>query len=427
MWGKRPSDLKPDDIDRIVSEQVQEGSQVELKGTLPAKGSAVDPWISGKDDVGEFARNKLVEEVIAFANGHGGWLVVGVQETSTKPARASAVVPMRDCEELAERLRRMCRDCIEPKLPVLDVAGVPMGADGAGVVVFHAPRSRVAPHRHTVNKECFIRRADRTEKMTMREIQDLTLQVERGLAAIERQFQDQREKFAERFAEYRGGNTHAFGLRATLVPLTPMYIDRVHGNQAASPPAHTLHATVEGRPFTLGFWGAGGGAAWRPIVRGTINANSSIRVTSSREVHCDGLIEYVVMHQREGEERRLFHLPIEVVMGSFGNALCAAERFRRAGGAPDVEYGLELQITSPLDLPIGRYGGLHFESEALGPLPAGTTLPRYSVGAPDEFQNLSQVFERDFLNGAGHDFPNVAKIDFERALKELGLTDTAAP
>ena len=54
-------------------------------------------------------------------------------------------------------------------------------------------------------------------------------------------------------------------------------------------------------------------------------------------------------------------------------------------------------------------------------------MPRYSVGAPDEFQNLSQVFERDFLNGAGHDFPNVARIDFERALKELGLTDTAAP
>jgi hypothetical protein len=153
-------------------------------------------------------------------------------------------------------------------------------------------------------------------------------------------------------------------------------------------------------------------------------------LTSSREVHCDGLIEYVVMHQREAEERGpgspVFYLPIQFVMGLFGNALCAAEKFRRAAGAPDVEYGLELQIASPVDLPIGKYGGVQF-GETLGPLPAGTTFPRYSVGPPDEFQNLSQVFERDFLNGAGHDFSTPATIDFERALRELGLTDTAAP
>jgi hypothetical protein len=97
----------------------------------------------------------------------------------------------------------------------------------------------MAPHRHTVTKECYVRRADRTEKMTMREVQDLTLQVERGLTAIERQFQEQREQFARRFAAYRGANTHAFGLRATLVPLTPIYVDRVHGNDAAIPPSHT--------------------------------------------------------------------------------------------------------------------------------------------------------------------------------------------
>jgi hypothetical protein len=222
MFGKRPSELTPDDIDRVVSEQVQEGSQVECKGTLPAKGSAVDPWVSGRDHVGEFARNKLVEEVIAFANAYGGWLLVGIEETREKPARASALVPIRDCAELAERLRLMCRDCIEPTLPILEVAGVAMETDRAGVVVFHVPKSRMAPHRHTVTKECYIRRADRTEKMTMREVQDLTLQVERGLAAIERQFQKQRQQFGPHYEAYRAGSTHAFGLRATLVPLTPI-------------------------------------------------------------------------------------------------------------------------------------------------------------------------------------------------------------
>jgi Putative DNA-binding domain len=428
MFGKRPSELTPEDISRVVSEQVQEGSQIEFKGTLPAKGSAEDPWVAGRDQVGEFARNKLVEEVIAFANAYGGWLLVGIEETREKPARASAVVPIRDCGELAERLRLMCRDCIEPTLPILEVAGVAMGND-RGVLVFHVPKSRMAPHRHSVTKECYIRRADRSEKMTMREIQDLTLQVERGLAAIERQFQKQREQFASHFTAYRAGSTRAFGLRATLVPLTPIYVERVHGNEAASPPSHTLWGTIgDSKPYDLGL--RDGGGAWRPIVRGTIKSESNRRFASSREVHCDGLIEHVVMHRTEAEEggrpgATPFYLPIQWVMGLFGNALCAAEKFRRAAGAPDVEYGLKFDIASNAALPIGRYGGISF-GETLGPLPEGTTFPRYSVGGTDQFQSLSETFERDFWNGAGLDPPNVAAVDFERALRELGLTTAAA-
>ena len=74
--------------------------------------------------------------------------------------------------------------------------------------VFHVPRSRMAPHRHTANKECYVRRADRTEKMTMREIQELTLQVERGLAAIERRFEERRELFSAQFDRFKTNSTH---------------------------------------------------------------------------------------------------------------------------------------------------------------------------------------------------------------------------
>ena len=64
----------------------------------------------------------------------------------------------------------------------------------------------MAPHRHTVTKECYIRRADRTEKMTMREIQDLTLQVERGLVKIERRFGEREELFASIWDESTAGS-----------------------------------------------------------------------------------------------------------------------------------------------------------------------------------------------------------------------------
>jgi hypothetical protein len=115
-----------------------------------------------------------------------------------------------------------------------------------------------------------------------------------------------------------------------------------------------------------------------------------------------------------------------MIMGLFSNALCAAEKFRRAAGTPDVEYGLECEIVSPRDLSIGDHGVTHYWQAGLGPLPVGTKFPRYGVGAPDAFPNLIQVFERDFWDGAGHEAPNLlASVDFKRALVELGI-DTGA-
>jgi hypothetical protein len=350
MFGKRASELTPEDIDRVVSEQVQEGSQVEFKGTLPAKGSAVDPWVSGKGQVGEFARNKLVEEVIAFANAHGGWVLVGVEETREKPARASVVVPIRDCADLAERLRLMCRDCIEPTLPILEVAGVAIGTDRAGVVAFHVPRSRMAPHRHTVTKECYIRRADRTEKMTMREIQDLTLQVDRGLAAIGRRFSERQELFASTWEERTCEAPHAFGMRATLVPLTPLCIERVHDNDVVRPPTQALQAgEAGGTPVEIKL-GSGWEGRWRPVLRGTVCAPRSDDQDRLRAVFCDGLIEYQFV-------QRYADVPSSHVLGVAGNSLLAAERFRRAAGAPDAEYGLELELIAKGPVRVMGYGG----------------------------------------------------------------------
>ncbi len=182
MFGKKLTDITRDDVNLLIAEAELEGAEVEFKETLPAKNGR-DPWFDSQDRIGDRARNELLEEVISFSNAYGGTLVVGVAETDDKPARAAAICALPRCVELAERLRLQCRDCIEPQIPLLEVIGVPTESDGSGVVIFKVPRSRMAPHRHAVTKECYIRRADRTERMTMREIQDLTLQVQRGLVS----------------------------------------------------------------------------------------------------------------------------------------------------------------------------------------------------------------------------------------------------
>lgn len=418
MFGKRLSELKTADIERLIKEEVQEGTEIEFKEALPAQRGKRDPWLEGGGRVGDFARNKILEEIIAFANAYGGVLVIGISETAKKPARAAGIVPLPECAELAERLRLQCRDCIEPQVPLIEVAGVPTEENGCGVVVFRVPKSQMAPHRHTVTRECYTRRADRTEKMTMREIQDLTLLVERGLAALGAKFEVRREEFVKEFQVFVADRERAYGVRATLMPLTPLYIERVHNNDKVTPPLLTLTGMVgEDGPYEL--FVPVYGEQWCPIMRGTRCVTSNDDLTLRREAFCDGLIEYAMLYRRERPQPRIFP---SWIFGLVTNALCAVERFRRAADAPEVEYGLEfeLQVIGE-ELPVGLYGHNHFGYQ-LGPFPAGQSLfPRYSIGSPDEFARTTTLLERDFWHTAGHDTGQGIEVNYAAAFEALGL------
>ena len=174
------------DIESLIASKVPEGEQIEFKGNLPAKGQTLDPWESGSDQIGDRAKDKILEEVVAFANAHGGALLLGIKESDTKPPVATKISPIPRCQDLAERLKLVFRDCVEPQLPRLEVFAVPVPTKNeSGVIILRVGRSRLAPHRVTRTLVCPIRRSDRCEEMTMREIQDMTLNVSRGLERLE--------------------------------------------------------------------------------------------------------------------------------------------------------------------------------------------------------------------------------------------------
>ena len=174
LLSKEINEIQWSDLEDLIKDNSSEDERLEFKSALSSKGRD-DPWYSGASDIGDKARNELLEEVIAFANACGGCLVLGMEETPDKPPRAAKIRPVPRCVELADRLALQARDCIEPKLPVIHIRGIPTGPDGAGVVVVRVETSRLRPHRLLANKECYVRRHDRSEKMTMREIRDLTL------------------------------------------------------------------------------------------------------------------------------------------------------------------------------------------------------------------------------------------------------------
>lgn len=77
--------IRISDIESLIESKIPEGEQVEFKEELPARDRS-DPWMSGRDKIGDRAKNELLKEAIAFANGHGGVLLLGISESDTKPA-----------------------------------------------------------------------------------------------------------------------------------------------------------------------------------------------------------------------------------------------------------------------------------------------------------------------------------------------------
>ena len=416
MLHKKPSELTVQDLMTLVDEQYVENDQLEIKKTLPAKGKNQDPWMEGKNQIGDTARNKLVEEIIAFANAHGGTMILGIQETDTKPARASLITPLPGAEELAERLKLQCRDCIEPQLPILEVAAIPTESDGSGVVVFNVPQSRMAPHRHTVTKECYIRRADCTEKMTMREIQDLTLQTERGMSRVDAILNEHRTRFKDEINAFAGDADACFGIRATAVPIVALSVEKVHGVAAVRPPD---------RNFTVRFNDGGeshttlpfGGNDWRPILRGSRQPDDHGSSKFERRVYCDGVIDYGLMEKRESEH---YGIPVAWALGVLANIICASEQFRKYAGAPSAEYALEIAI-SVLKQSC-RTAGYHrdYRGRLRGDIMEGEhRFPIYSIGPTEELPQLSALFESDFWNVAGLDTHHIAQVDFDEVLSAV--------
>lgn len=271
LLSKPAGQITVDEINILVDSQVQEGNQIEFKESLPGNGEDPDPWMEGKDKISDRARNTVLEETVAFANAYGGALLIGIRESNSKPPVATEITSLPRCAELAERLRMMFRDCVEPQLPRLEVFCVKIKAD-KGVVVIRVGRSRLAPHRVIPTLACPIRRADRCEKMTMREIQDMTLNVSRGMERLERRLATRSERFQKEFDRL---NTPAdsHGLRFTALPVgEEVQFDRVFSQGKIVPelctPWRRVNLKNGNSSQELDSLPEFPPSIWRPILRG---------------------------------------------------------------------------------------------------------------------------------------------------------------
>lgn len=417
LFQKEMRTVTRDDIQCLIDKSYPEGDSLEFKQTLPSRHDSPDPWILGQDRIGDYARNKLLEEILAFANAHGGHLIIGIEESSSRPHRAQRITGVPRCHELVEKLRLQIRDCVDPHLPVIEIASVLTSDDGSGVIIIRVPQSRAAPHRVTTTLNCSVRHADRCEKMTMREIQDLTLQRDRYLHKIDELYIFQRENFKNVVASYTKSklSSDAIAIRSTLIPIgAPLFITKVYKNPDVGPEYTVFDVQVGKGRICLKLPQIS--RASRAILRGAKYEYNGKDFYLNSEVHCDGLIEYSLISPIEDKKESILYP--EWVLGLALNSILTAHKFRRTAGAPGCEYGIEIDVCRTGGaLHLGRFGsGMPWE--AVGAMERNPLLlPRVSFGATEEIPTIMALIERDLFNSAGADISDeVWKIDIPAGL-----------
>ena len=413
MLSKPADQIGVPDIKSLIALNVPEGEQVEFKESLSTEKGTVEPWMEGKGKIGNQAKEVLLTEAVGFANAYGGAVLLGIRESKAKPPVAARIVPIERCTDLAERLQLVFRDCVEPQLPRIDIFAVPTEGE-KGVVIIRVGKSRLAPHRVKFKKIriCPIRRSDRCEEMSMREIQDMTLNVSRGLERLEKRLLERSERFRQEFERLHTPGD-AWGIRLTAAPVgDEIRIDRVFRQGGISEEFNEpWHKVLQGENSFVGLESMDMlPSYWQPRLRSAraesnLNFPNNLPYNSYRELHCDGLIELGFVSCR-GEKSNPFPLPPGLHIEMFANLAVWADRVRKQAHAPTSEYALEVEIIA-MGGQVGVYANPdspHLYRSGPPALQPGTTkFPKYSLGNPTGIPDLLAVFYRDFWNSLGRD------------------------
>jgi len=406
-------------IRQVCADGDSEGPELELKRDLPAKNDRRDPWHDGCKAIGEYARNEIAKEIVAFANSYGGTVLLGIEETKDKPNRAKAIASIPEVHELARRLRQSIYDVVDPPLPVLEAAGVVTETDGnSGVVVLRVPTSRRRPHRSNVNKEVYIRRADESAAIDMRHIQELTIQAMAEARRVEDDIRDGRELFRNALETWLGydqlhePNDNGVVIRTVPkagsaiqflgIPTAPLDLGRIAGQSELYPRFPSLKATIGTNEYNPGWPFSLHDGDWKPMLRAIFAEQSDYPPYRRYELRSDGRCELRFFQKANGDERGFF---IEWLIAAFAGMLFWIERIRRFAGTPAVEFALACQMIIEREPAVlGLYGSRHFREGRGAKFPVGAVhFPLYSVANSDEFEMLLQQFDEDIWNHAGRD------------------------
>jgi hypothetical protein len=324
------------DVSDLCAEAAYESQLLEFKRELPGERDRPDPWPTGGNFTAT-ARDALLREVVAFANAQGGTVIVGIEETEDDPPRAAAIRPIPRIHDLATRMAEAGRACVDPVLG---------GGPGEGILLFRTGRSPVGPHRVRRDGHASIRRGASSVQMTMREIQDLTIDNLRGTDRLDSIFGERHAGFIQSMEFVNAENG---ACRITAVPLGGFPgIPRLT-RQIDFPIRNRFQINIGGDIEVVG----PSTAQMRQIVRG-FRWSRDDDITIRYEVYESGLIDLWFLHPPTPDRNR-FHFYIGWLLGGYLSVLDAVDTARTMAGVPEWEFAVEFFLGGITGAP--RQGG----------------------------------------------------------------------
>jgi Putative DNA-binding domain len=212
MIPKPLNEITWSDIEALKVDEREEDDMLEYKEAFSVDDNGAETLHNDYAALNKNQRKKanasIAKHAVAFLNGRGGDLILGVKELSKENPVIAEFTPIHNIVETRDRLERAMAEFIEPRQTALSIKAVISPENlNVGVLVIRANSSLRAPHRSTISKDCYVRRGRESVPMPMDEVQDVTVMrrrtIDERVTQLERLFDGfefgivRRERIAE--------------------------------------------------------------------------------------------------------------------------------------------------------------------------------------------------------------------------------------
>ncbi len=183
LQGKPVTEVTEQDLRRLIADRVRESQTLDYKR---------ESYGRNDDQIREMLR-----DISAMANAFGGDLLIGVEEDDE--SIASDLYGIENAEEEAQRIVSSCLSNIQERVPGLVAWPVPLST-GRSVIVVRVPQSLRAPHMVTFRgiNQFWARRDQQKTPMSVYEIKETCLKVERLMEKLERFIGQRKQEIREK-------------------------------------------------------------------------------------------------------------------------------------------------------------------------------------------------------------------------------------
>ena len=431
--------VSSDDIKEMIGRD-SENLHLEFKEDIPVSpqaareyarnhaGVARDGWWSGRS-VGDYGRDKILEEVTAFANASGGSLFIGIAEED-KTAIAKSISPLPRITDLAGVLRNHVLACIEPRLPHFEVQDIATDAVGNGVLLIRVDASRLGPHRVSTSLKVPIRRGDQCMSMSMAEVHDLVLRNARRFDEIRSRHEKKRRLFdlaQEEFlllkcakSSVAGGidvgvaawlsesGTCFYGIHIMLQAHEDLGITRIEDlSDLAVSENSFLLAESGANEVAVGYSGWPCPSGFTRMLGGAYNRDEDSRRLRLVEAEREGSVCYTLfMLGDEGGAITPKDLGVDLCY-----VMALYHKLRLLSGRPTVPAELSVVIVARGN---ARLSWRRVTGMVGRKLPSESAFPRHTVSTLTDFEDSIAMLIQDFADVAG--LGSTAKIRFRSNL-----------